>query len=79
MRGAGLRYLHLQPRLAKAFVGLCGVALCWRGRPAGRRAARMVLWFNPSWQLSPTQPLAHSSHRWDGGENRKGKSRKLLG
>lgn len=34
--------------------------------------------FNPSRQLSPTQPLAHSPW-WDGGDNQKGKSEKACG
>ena len=38
-----------------------------------------VSWFNPRRQLSTTQPLAHSSPRWDGGENQKGKSEKTCG
>jgi len=34
-----------------------------------------VLWFNPGWQLSTTQPLAHSpTMGWR--ENQKGKSEK---
>ena len=37
-----------------------------------------VSWFNPSQQLSTTQPLTHSQ-RWDGGENQKSKSEKTRG
>jgi len=36
-------------------------------------------WFNPSWQLNTTQPLAHSSPQQDGGENWKSKSEKTRG
>lgn len=35
-------------------------------------------WFNPSRQLSPTQPLAHFP-QWDRGENQRGKSKKTRG
>ena len=38
----------------------------------------VVSWFNPSQQLSPTQPLAHSP-QWNGGENRKSKNEKTRG
>ena len=35
----------------------------------------MLSWFNPSWQLSTTQPLARSlPHPWDGGENQEKKT-----
>ena len=37
-----------------------------------------MLWFNPGRQLSPTQPLAHSSPAGVG-ENWKGESEKMRG
>jgi len=47
--------------------------------------SEFMLWFNTSWQLSPTLPLAHSPPppprhtHWDGGENLKGESEKTHG
>lgn len=36
------------------------------------------MWFNPSWQLSPTQLLTHSPHVWIGERIRRVKERKFM-